>query len=79
MTTVAKPAQSLQALWSAANLSSTALERLQLSGLDPALPSSFAVGSAAQAAIAAAALSATEVGRLRNGVAGLIAQVMWHC
>ncbi len=71
MTTVAKPAQSLQALWSAANLSSTALERLQLTGLDPALPSSFAVGSAAQAA--------TEVGRLRNGVAGLIAQVMWHC
>ena len=68
MTTVAKPAQPLQALWSAANLSSTALERLQLSGLDPALPSSFALGSAAQAAIAAAALAATEVGRLRNGV-----------
>ena len=68
MTMVAKPAQLLQALWSAANLASTAHERLQLTGLDPALPSSFAVGSAAQVSIAASALAATEVGRLRNGV-----------
>jgi hypothetical protein len=54
-------------LWDAAGLDPAALARLRLSGREPVLPSSVAVGSAAQAAIAAAALAASEVGRLRNG------------
>ena len=59
----------VKALWTAAGLDRAALARLQLTGAEPALPSSFAVGSAAQATIAAAALAATEVGRARNGLA----------
>jgi hypothetical protein len=42
---------------------------VRLHGADPVLPSSFAVGTAAQAATADGALAATEVGRLRNGLA----------
>ncbi|MEO7853346.1 MAG: CoA transferase [Rubrivivax sp.] len=42
------------------------MDRLVLTGQEPALPSSFAVGTAAQAAVAVAALAATEVGRHRN-------------
>jgi len=57
------------ALWLDAGLPATALERLLLTGCEPALPSSFAVGTAAQASIAAAALAATEIGRQRNGLA----------
>ena len=68
MSIAPKPMQPVGDLWSAASLASAALARLQLTGVDPALPSSFAVGSAAQASIGAAALAATEIGRLRNGV-----------
>jgi hypothetical protein len=56
------------ALWADAGLDPAALERLDLTGREPVLASSFAVGTAAQATIAAAALAATEVGRRRNGV-----------
>lgn len=56
------------ALWVGAGLDAAALGRLALSGEDPVLPSSFAVGTAAQASLGAAALAATEVGRMRNGV-----------
>ena len=68
MSIASKPMQPVHDLWSVAHLASAALARLQLTGVDPALPSSFAVGSAAQASIAAAALASTEIGRLRNGV-----------
>ncbi len=40
---------------------------VELTGAEPALPSSFAVGTAAQASIAAAALAASELWRLRTG------------
>lgn len=59
----------LAALWAAAGLPADALTRVTLTGADPALPSSFAVGTAAQASFAAAALAATEIGRARNGLA----------
>ncbi len=59
----------LHALWRDAGLGPKALERVQLSGAEPVLRSSFAVGVAAQASIAAAALAATEVHRERSGVA----------
>lgn len=60
--------ESLRDLWLAAGLEPEALARCDLAGADPVAPSSFAVGTAAQVTIAAAALAATEIGRLRNGV-----------
>ncbi len=66
-------AQAVQDLWSLLGLAPPALERLSLGGAEPVLPSSFAVGTAAQAGIAAAALAATEVGRARNGVVQQVA------
>ncbi len=45
-----------------------ALARLRLAGSEPVLPSSFAVGTAAQASLAMAAPAAAEVGRVRNGL-----------
>ena len=56
----------LASLWQSAGLPADALQRVQLSGADPILPSSFAVGIAAQASIAAAALAACEFGHLRG-------------
>jgi hypothetical protein len=61
------PAQILAGLWSTAARSPEALERVALTGADPVLPSSFRVGAAAQASIAATALAATEIWRLRTG------------
>jgi crotonobetainyl-CoA:carnitine CoA-transferase CaiB-like acyl-CoA transferase len=57
----------LAALWRDARLADAALDDVQLSGAEPVLPSSFAVGAAAQATIAAAALAAAEIWRLRGG------------
>jgi len=58
----------VNSLWRDAGLPVAALEQLVLTGADPVLPSSFAVGTAAQASFAAAALAATEIGHLRNGL-----------
>ena len=68
----------LQQLWQSAGLPAQALERASLSGAEPVLPSSFAVGTAAQASIAAAALAATELGHLRNGVTQQVSVDMRH-
>jgi crotonobetainyl-CoA:carnitine CoA-transferase CaiB-like acyl-CoA transferase len=57
--------ETLRTLWLKAGGDAAALERVTLTGADPALPSSFRVGTAAQATIAAAALAATEIWRLR--------------
>ncbi|WP_211314081.1 CoA transferase [Humitalea rosea] len=57
----------LAGLWAALGLPEAALSQVALTGTDPVLPSSFAVGTAAQASIAAAALAATEVHRRRGG------------
>ncbi len=59
-------------LWADAGMDASALARLQLTGQDPVLPSSFAVGCAAQAAIAAAALAATEVASARQALAPVV-------
>ena len=61
------PRQILAALWHLAGLPEEALEHVVLTGTEPVLPSSFRVGAAAQAAIAAAALAAAEVWRRRTG------------
>lgn len=55
------------ALWTAAGLPADALGWLQLEGQDPVLPSSFAIGRAAGAAIGAAGLAATLLWRERTG------------
>lgn len=58
----------IEPIWRAAGLPVDALRRLTLSGREPVLPSSFAVGCAAQASLAAAALAATQIGVHRNGL-----------
>jgi crotonobetainyl-CoA:carnitine CoA-transferase CaiB-like acyl-CoA transferase len=72
------PRSALQQLWRCAGLDDAALQRVDLSGSDPVLPSSFAVGTAAQAALAAGALAAAELGRLRNGVEQRLRVDMQH-
>ena len=67
MTTAPDPHQVLAELWHAGGHDPAALEAVELSGKEPALPSSFAVGTVAQATISAAALAAAELWRLRGG------------
>ena len=62
-----RPLDVLGSLWREAGQDATALAHIDLPGVEPVLPSSFAVGTAAQASIAAAALSAAELWRLRTG------------
>lgn len=57
----------MKALWSQAGLPLDALDCLRLTGADPVLPSSFAVGLAAQTTIAAAGLAAAELRHKRGG------------
>jgi crotonobetainyl-CoA:carnitine CoA-transferase CaiB-like acyl-CoA transferase len=61
--------QVLTDLWRQAGLPPAALDQAELTGADPVLPSSFAVGAAAQASIAAAGLAAAELWQLRGGAA----------
>ena len=56
----------LARLWQLAGLPGAGLAFATLTGRDPVLPSSFAVGTAAQAGIAAAALAACELGHARG-------------
>ncbi len=58
----------LEPIWRASGLSPEALTLITLTGEDPALPSSFAVGSAAQASLGSAALAAAQIGLQRNGL-----------
>lgn len=60
---------SLETLWRAARLDPAALDRLALTGAEPVLPSSFAVGTAMQTSVAASALAAAECWRTRSGEA----------
>jgi crotonobetainyl-CoA:carnitine CoA-transferase CaiB-like acyl-CoA transferase len=60
------PQAALSGLWQLAQLPPDALPYLELTGHDPVLPSSFAVGAAAQSSIAAAALAACELGHVRG-------------
>ena len=60
--------QALEPIWRSGGLPDSALQHLTLTGSDPVLSSSFAVGTAAQSTLAAAALAATEIGQRRNGL-----------
>lgn len=68
----------LEALWQQAGLPGEALGFAQLSGAEPVMPSSFAVGTAAQASIAAAALAACELGHARGTPRQTVAVDMRH-
>jgi len=57
----------LAGLTRTAGLADAALQDVSFTGSEPVLPSSFAVGTAAQATIAASALAAAELWRLRTG------------
>lgn len=70
------PLATLESIWIEAGLPADALTHLTLAGTEPALPSSFAVGTAAQVSLAAAALVATEIGRVRNGLQQQVAVAM---
>ena len=72
------PKQVLHDLWTLAGGAPDALSRVTLTGADPALPSSFRVGTAAQVTIAAAALAAAELHRQRSGRAQTVAVDMRH-
>lgn len=58
--------RALADLWQLAGLNPLALDHADLTGVEPALPSSFAVGTAAQCALAASALAAAEVRHVRG-------------
>jgi crotonobetainyl-CoA:carnitine CoA-transferase CaiB-like acyl-CoA transferase len=57
----------LERLWRLAGCEPAALERVTLTGADPILPTDFKIGTAASAVIAAGALAASEIWRLRTG------------
>jgi crotonobetainyl-CoA:carnitine CoA-transferase CaiB-like acyl-CoA transferase len=60
------PLEVLAGVWRLGQLPTDALAHVVLHGLEPVLPSSFAVGTAAQVPIAAAALAACELGHTRG-------------
>jgi crotonobetainyl-CoA:carnitine CoA-transferase CaiB-like acyl-CoA transferase len=70
--------QAVAALWSQANMPAEALDDLSLTGADPVLPSSFAIGTAAQASIALAGLAAAAIWRQRTGRRQGVAVDMRH-
>jgi len=72
------PTQALAELWHAAGLDPAELAWAELTGHEPVLPSSFAVGTAAQASIAAAGLAAASLWRQRGGTAQQVAVAMRH-
>ncbi|MCH9051075.1 MAG: CoA transferase [Proteobacteria bacterium] len=61
------PLDVLSDIWRDAGCPADALDSLRLTGAEPVLPSSFRVGTAAQATIAAATLAAAEFWRLQTG------------
>jgi crotonobetainyl-CoA:carnitine CoA-transferase CaiB-like acyl-CoA transferase len=61
------PVTVLAGLWRLAGHDAAALSSVALTGAEPILPCSFAVGTAAQATIAASALAAGELWRQRTG------------
>jgi len=65
-------------LWRAAGQPDAGLDAVALTGAEPALPSSFAVGTAAQATVAASALAANELWHLRTGRRQRVAVDMRH-
>ncbi len=61
------PINVLAGLLRVAGLGDPAMSEIKFTGTEPVLPSSFAIGTAAQATIAAATLAAADLWRLRTG------------
>lgn len=72
------PAAALTGLLASVGLPASAARRARLTGADPVLPSSFAVGTASQVVVATAALAATELGMLRGQLPQLVSVDMRH-
>jgi crotonobetainyl-CoA:carnitine CoA-transferase CaiB-like acyl-CoA transferase len=72
------PQQILAELWCQAGGDPAALETVTLTGEEPQLPSSFRVAAAAQTSIAASALAAAQIWRLRSGQSQDVAVDMRH-
>lgn len=72
------PSKILAELWQDVGGEAAELGAVSLTGIEPALPSSFAVGSAAQVSIAAVGLAAAELWRLRTGNRQRVAVDMRH-
>lgn len=72
------PGDALARIWALNGLPAEALEDVTLTGADPIFPSSFAVGTAAQATIAAAALAACELAHARGAPRQRISVDMAH-
>lgn len=75
---MAAASEILRDLWAQAALPQEALACATLTGADPVLPSSFAVGTAAQATIAAAALAGCELGHQRGASRQQVSVDMAH-
>lgn len=72
----------LQSLWRGLNMPDEAMDVIELTGAEPVFPSSFAVGTAAQASMAAAALAAAEIWHLRGGTRQRVSvkyHFLWLC
>jgi crotonobetainyl-CoA:carnitine CoA-transferase CaiB-like acyl-CoA transferase len=74
----ATPFDILADLWALAGGAPGALSDVTLTGQEPALPSSFRVGAAAQATIAATALAAAQLWRQRTGRRQTVSVDMRH-
>jgi crotonobetainyl-CoA:carnitine CoA-transferase CaiB-like acyl-CoA transferase len=72
------PREILADLWTLAGGDPSALDAVTLTGEEPQLPSSFRLGAAAQASIAAAGLAAAQVWKLRSGHSQGVAVDMRH-
>lgn len=72
------PPDALASVWSLGELPPDPLGEVTLSGCDPVLPSSFAVGTASQVTTAAAALAACELGRVRGAPRQRVSVDMIH-
>lgn len=72
------PNEALRGLWQLTQLPQEALGFAHLTGADPVLSSSFSVGTAAQATIAAAALAACELGHARGAARQQVSVDMLH-
>lgn len=72
------PHDILADLWKFAGGEVAALDAVRLTGEEPVLPSSFRVAAAAQVPIAASALAAAEIWKLRSGEAQNVSVDMLH-
>jgi crotonobetainyl-CoA:carnitine CoA-transferase CaiB-like acyl-CoA transferase len=72
------PREILADLWTSAGGEPAALDAVTLTGEEPQLPSSFRVAAAAQTSVAAAALAAAQIWKLRSGQSQDVAVDMRH-